>query len=76
MLLPEATANPLPAPVVELSHEYVYDPLPPVGVAPFNVCGVVPEQIVCTLLMVLPAITGCTVTAMAADVSEHAPETR
>ena len=74
MAVPDATENPDVAPVAELSHEYPYTPFPPVGVAPLNADGVTPEQIVCAALIVLPAITGFTVTATAAEVSIQPPE--
>ena len=71
--MPPAVANPLVAPVVELSHEYVYDPLPPVGAVPVNVDGVAPEQIVCVPDNVLLPSTGLTVMASAAEVSLQLP---
>ena len=73
-VVPLATAKPVVALLVELNHEYVNDPLPPVGVDPVSVVGAVLVQIVCAPLAVLVAITGDTVTCTAALVSEHPPE--
>jgi hypothetical protein len=59
--VPLAAANPVVALVVELSHAYIYVPLPPAGVDPVSAVGVVPVQMLCAVDAVLFAITGFTV---------------
>jgi hypothetical protein len=74
VLVPDAAANPAVALVVELSHVYVYVPLPPVGVDPLMEPGVLPVQMDCAPDAVLPATGVVTVMAMANEVSLAGPD--